>query len=149
MLRKTVLTTLACILVLFAASSAFAQSSFGEKWKSYDVKQKDAFMLGFASCVRLMCNDVASEWGKQSDVEAVKKKTAQCFNMYVGFNPATILTSMDEFYADPKNANIPFEGIYRITLMKLGGIKYDDILTKSRQYGAALKKSIDAEAKKQ
>lgn len=147
MSKKTVIMMFAFILILFAASSAFAQNDFGGKWKSYDVKQKDAFMLGFASSVRLLCNDVASGWGKQTDVQAIQKSSAQCFNMYVGFNPATILSTMDEFYADPKNANIPFEGIYRISLMKLGKVNYDDILAKSRQYGAALKKSIDAAPK--
>ncbi len=150
MLKRTLVLTALFLLVLGNAASALAQGgpSFAQAWNNQSDKEKDSFIRGVVSGVRILCMDITVGLGKASDPEHVNKQFRECFNSYVVDDPAKIITAMNELYADKKNAYIPFDGIYKIAGLKLSGQNVDKLLEQSRQYGEGLKKKLEKEAKK-
>ncbi len=150
MVKKTLVLTALFLLVLGNAASALAQNgpSFAQAWTSQSDKEKESFIRGVVSGVRILCMDITVGLGKAGDPEHVNKQFRECFNSYVVDDPATLLRTMDELYSDKKNAFIPFDGIYKIAGLKLSGQNVDKLLEQSRQYAEGLKKKIEKEVKK-
>ncbi|NMC48731.1 MAG: hypothetical protein GYA47_04780 [Desulfovibrio sp.] len=150
MVKKTLVLTALFLLVLGNAASALAQNgpSFAQAWSSQSDKEKESFIRGVVSGVRILCMDITVGLGKAADPEHVNKQFRECFNSYVVDDPATLIRTMNELYADKKNAFIPFDGIYKIAGLKLSGQNVDKLLEQSRQYAEGLKKKIEKEVKK-
>jgi len=151
MVRKTLLLTTLFLLVLGNAASALAQKpapSFATTWAAYSEKEKLCFFTGMATGVRIMCMDLTVGLGKDGDPEHINKQFRECFNNYVVAEPAKAIKTMDELYADKKNAFIPFDGMYKIVGLKLSGQNVDELLEQSRKYAEGLKKKLAQEVKK-
>jgi hypothetical protein len=150
MVKKTLLLTALFLLFLGNAASALAQSapSFAQTWAGYTEKEKHCFLTGMATGVRVLCTDITVGRGKEADPEHINKQFRECFNAYVISDPAKAVKTMDELYADKKNAFIPFDGIYKIAGLKINGQNVDTLLEQSRQYAEGLKKKLAQEVKK-
>lgn len=128
-------------------ASAVSSASFAHAWSSYSDKEKRSFLFGLATAVRIMCTDI-STMQKDAKGPAIENNFRECFNSYAGMDPATLVTAMDALYADSKNAMIPLDGAYKISLMKVRGDKVDDIIIQARKYGEGLKKEIEQQHQK-
>ncbi|QLA17450.1 hypothetical protein [Desulfolutivibrio sulfoxidireducens] len=150
MVKKTLILTALFLLVLGNAASALAQAgpSFAQAWSGQSDKEKESFIRGVVSGVRILCMDITVGLGKAADPENVNKQFRECFNAYVVDNPAKMIATMNELYADKKNAFIPFDGIYKIAGLKMNGQNVDKLLEQSRQYAEGLKKKLEKEVKK-
>ena len=150
MVKKTLILTALFLLVLGNAASAVAQGgpSFAQAWSGQSDKEKESFIRGVVSGVRILCMDITVGLGKAADPENVNKQFRECFNAYVVDNPAKMIATMNELYADKKNAFIPFDGIYKIAGLKMNGQNVDKLLEQSRQYAEGLKKKLEKEVKK-
>jgi len=120
-------------------------ASFGHTWKSFSAKEKEAFLIGVATAVQLTCEPLAIIKGKDNKPTIDEKRYAQCFNDFAGIDRVKVVSGMDDFYNDSKNIFIPLQGAYRLTIMKLRGIKIDDMLTEARKYGNAVRKKLEEE----
>lgn len=130
-----------------APAVSAGSATFAHAWTSNTEKEKRAFLFGLATAVRIMCTDLSSmqKDAKPQDIEA---NFRGCFNSYAGVEPDKIIEAMNALYADSKNAMIPIDGAYKISLMKIRGDKVDDIIVQSRKYGEGLKKEIDQQRQK-
>ncbi len=154
MAKKALILTALMVLFVFKAQASPAQNapakdvqSFGHTWATYAEKEKKSFLIGVATAVRMMCMDILSNQ-KDASPQTIETQARDCFNSYVGYEPEKIIATMNELYADSKNALIPLDGVYKIALMKLHGEKIDEVLAQARKYGEGLKKAIDQEMQK-
>lgn len=134
----------ACLVLpgpVLAAQSA-APGTFAHAWSNYTDKERQAFLFGLATAVRMMCTDIMTGQ-KGATAQTIETNFRDCFNSYAGIEPAQVISAMNGLYADPKNAMIPLDGMYKIALMKLRGDKIDEVLVQSRKYGEGLKKELD------
>jgi hypothetical protein len=144
------LVCLAFRIPAYAASPAPAAGgspSFAHAWSSYSDKEKRSFLFGLATAVRIMCTDVSS-MQKDAKGPAIEQTFRECFNSYAGMEPESLIAAMNALYADAKNAMIPLDGAYKISLMKVRGDKVDDIIIQARKYGEGLKKEIEQQRQK-
>ncbi|MFU2208847.1 hypothetical protein [Solidesulfovibrio sp. C21] len=153
MTRKALLLALFFVLVAFrvpafaaSAVSPAAGGTFAHAWTSYNDQEKRSFMFGLATAVRIMCTDVSSI-NKGAKPQEIEQHFRSCFNSYVGVDPGSVISAMNTLYADPKNAMIPIDGAYKISLMRLRGDKVDEIIVQSRKYGERIKQELDQQRK--
>ncbi|MYL82831.1 hypothetical protein GTA51_06735 [Desulfovibrio aerotolerans] len=133
-----------------AAAASFVGSgsgTFAHAWTSYSEKEKRSFLFGLATAVRIMCTDISS-MQKDAKGPAIEANFRECFNSYAGMEPERLIAAMNALYADSKNAMIPLDGAYKISLMQVRGDKVDDIIIQSRKYGEGLRKEIDQQRQK-
>jgi hypothetical protein len=130
-----------------AASTPAGAATFAHAWTSNTEKEKRAFLFGLATAVRIMCTDI-STMQKDAKPQDIENNFRGCFNSYAGMDPDQVVSAMNALYADSKNAMIPIDGAYKISLMKIRGDKVDDIIIQSRKYGEGLKKEIDQQRQK-
>ena len=123
-------------------------ASFAHSWTVYSDKEKRSFLFGLATAVRLMCTDLSSRQKDAKGGPGVEQTFRDCFNAYAGMDPDAVVSAMNALYADPKNAMIPIDGAYMISLMKVRGDKVDEIIVQARKYGEGLKKEIDQQRQK-
>ena len=123
-------------------------ASFAHSWTVYSDKEKRSFLFGLATAVRLMCTDLSTRQKDAKGGPGVEQTFRDCFNAYAGMDPDAVVSAMTALYADPKNAMIPIDGAYMISLMKVRGDKVDDIIVQARKYGEGLKKEIDQQRQK-
>ncbi len=144
MSKKALLLTILFVLVVFKAPALPAQAgaSFARTWTNYSEKEKTSFIFGLATAVRIMCTDI-STMQKDAKPQAIETNFRDCFNSYAGIEPERIIAAMNELYNDPKNAMIPIDGAYKISLMKVRGDKVDDIIVQARKYGEGLRKELE------
>lgn len=157
MSKKALLFAALFVLVVsrvpaFPASSAPAAASsgsatFAHAWTSNTEKEKRAFLFGLATAVRVLCTDI-STMQKDAKPQDIENNFRGCFNSYAGMEPDKVIDAMNALYADPKNAMIPIDGAYKISLMKIRGDKVDDVIVQSRKYGEGLKKEIEQQRQK-
>lgn len=129
-----------------AAPSA-GNGTFAHAWTNYTDKEKRSFLFGLATAVRIMCTDITT-MQKDAKGPAMEANFRECFNSYAGMEPERLVSAMNALYADPKNAMIPLDGAYKISLMQVRGDKVDDIIVQSRKYGEGLKKELDLQRQK-
>jgi len=150
MSKKALLLVALFVFVVFR-SPAFPASpdaaTFAHAWNNYSDKEKHAYLFGLATAVRIVCTDI-STIQKDAKMQDVEGKFRDCFNSYAGMDPDQIVGAMNSLYADSKNAMIPLDGAYRISLMKVRGDKVDDIIVQARKYGEGLKKELDQKRQK-
>lgn len=130
-----------------AAAPSAAGGTFAHAWTSYTEKEKRSFLFGLATAVRIMCTDI-STMQKDAKGPAMEANFRECFNSYAGMEPDRLVAAMNALYADSKNAMIPLDGAYKISLMQVRGDKVDDIIVQSRKYGEVLKKELDQQRQK-
>lgn len=123
-------------------------ASFAHSWTVYSDKEKRSFLFGLATAVRLMCTDLSTRQKDAQGGPGVEQIFRDCFNAYAGMDPDAVVSAMNTLYADPKNAMIPTDGAYMISLMKVRGDKVDEIIVQARKYGEGLKKEIDQQRQK-
>ncbi|EFL49920.1 conserved hypothetical protein [Solidesulfovibrio fructosivorans JJ]] len=153
MTRKALLFVLFFMLVAFrvpaysaSSVSAAGGKSFAQAWNSYSSGEKKSFLFGLATAVRIMCTD-ASTLQKDAKPQEIEQHFRNCFNSYVGVEPGRLIDAMNSLYADPKNAMIPIDGAYKISLMRLRGDKVDEVIVQSRKYGERIQQEIDQQRK--
>ena len=129
------------------AAATVSSASFAHAWSNYSDKEKRSFLFGLATAVRIICTDLSTVQ-KDAKGPAIENNFRDCFNSYAGMDPDTLVSAMNALYADPKNAMIPLDGAYKISLMKVRGDKVDDIIIQARKYGEGLKKEIDQQRQK-
>ena len=129
------------------AAAGNSSASFAHAWSSYSEKEKRSFLFGLATAVRIMCTDISS-MQKDAKGPAIENNFRECFNSYAGMDPSSLVSAMDTLYADSKNAMIPLDGAYKISLMRVRGDKVDDIIIQARKYGEGLKKEIEQQRQK-
>ena len=130
-----------------ASSVGSGSGTFAHAWTSYSEKEKRSFLFGLATAVRIMCTDISS-MQKDAKGPAIEANFRECFNSYAGMEPERLIAAMNALYADSKNAMIPLDGAYKISLMQVRGDKVDDIIIQSRKYGEGLRKEIDQQRQK-
>ena len=130
-----------------ASSVGSGSGTFAHAWTSYSEKEKRSFLFGLATAVRIMCTDISS-MQKDAKGPAIEANFRECFNSYAGMEPERLIAAMNALYADSKNAMIPLDGAYKISLMQVRGDKVDDIIVQSRKYGEGLRKEIDQQRQK-
>ena len=130
-----------------ASSVGSGSGTFAHAWTSYSEKEKRSFLFGLATAVRIMCTDISSVQ-KDAKGPAIEANFRECFNSYAGMEPERLIAAMNALYADSKNAMIPLDGAYKISLMQVRGDKVDDIIIQSRKYGEGLRKEIDQQRQK-
>lgn len=153
MSKKALLLVALFVFVVYRAPAFPASpaptgaATFAHAWTSYSEKEKKSFLFGLATAVRIMCTDISTmqKDAKPQDIEA---NFRGCFNAYAGMEPDKLVEAMNALYADSKNAMIPLDGAYKISLMKIRGDKVDEIIVQSRKYGESLKKEIDQQRQK-
>lgn len=133
--------------VAAAPSGGSGSGTFAHAWTSYTDKEKRSFLFGLATAVRIMCTDISS-MQKDAKGPAIEANFRECFNSYAGMEPERLVAAMNALYADSKNAMIPLDGAYKISLMQVRGDKVDDIIIQSRKYGEGLRKEIDQQRQK-
>jgi len=129
------------------AAPVSAGGTFAHAWTTYTDKEKRSFLFGLATAVRILCTDI-STMQKDAKGPAMEANFRECFNSYAGMEPDRLVSAMNSLYADPKNAMIPLDGAYKISLMQVRGDKVDDIIIQSRKYGEGLRKEIDQQRQK-
>lgn len=146
-MSKKALVLLVLLLFGFGAQGFAAPDSpsFGHTWKSFSPKEKEAFLIGIATAVQLTCEPLALVKGTNNKPKVDEKRYAQCFNDFAGIDRMKVVSAMDAFYKDSRNAFIPLSGAYRLTLMQLRGTKIDDLLVQARKYGNAVRKKLEEE----
>ena len=147
MSKKALLLAVLFVLVIFrvpafSASPAGGAATFAHAWTNYNDKEKRSFLFGLATAVRIMCTDITT-MKKDAKPQEIETAFRDCFNSYAGMEPDQVVSAMNALYADPKNAMIPLDGAYKISLMKVRGDKVDDIIIQSRKYGETLRKELD------
>jgi len=130
-----------------AAPVGSSSGTFAHAWTAYTDKEKRSFLFGLATAVRIMCTDI-STMQKDAKGPAMEATFRECFNSYAGMEPDRLVAAMNALYADSKNAMIPLDGAYKISLMQVRGDKVDDIIIQSRKYGEGLRKEIDQQRQK-
>ena len=130
-----------------APKASAGSGTFAHAWTNYTEKEKRSFLFGLATAVRIMCTDI-STMQKDAKGPAMEANFRECFNSYAGMEPDRLVSAMNALYADPKNAMIPLDGAYKISLMQVRGDKVDDIIVQSRKYGEGLKKELDMQRQK-
>ena len=131
-----------------ALAAGGGSATFAHSWSVYADKEKRSFLFGLATAVRLMCTDLSTRQKDAKGGAGVEQTFRDCFNAYAGMDPDAVVSAMNALYADPKNAMIPIDGAYMISLMKVRGDKVDDIIVQARKYGEGLKKEIDQQRQK-
>jgi hypothetical protein len=149
MSKKALLFAALFVLVVFrgpALAAAAGSGTFAHAWNNYSEKEKRSFLFGLATAARAICTDLTS---LQKDTKPQDMETTfrNCFNNYAGMEPDRVIAAMNALYADSKNAMIPIDGAYRISLMQVRGDKVDDIIIQSRKYGEGLKKQLEQQHK--
>lgn len=150
MSKKALLLVALFVLVVFrvpAFPAASGSATFAHAWTSYTEKEKRSFLFGLATAVRVMCTDL-STMQKDAKAQDIETGFRNCFNSYAGMEPDRVVEAMNALYGDAKNAMIPIDGAYKISLMKIRGDKVDDIIVQARKYGEGLKKEIDQQRQK-
>lgn len=146
MSKKALLLAALFVLVILPgpaqAAAAADSGTFAHAWNKYSPQEHHAFFIGLATAVRIMCTDFSAAQ-KGADAQTIEKNFRDCFNSYAGIDPEKVISAMNALYADPKNALIPLDGMYKIALMKVRGDKVDEVLVQSRKYGEKLKKELD------
>lgn len=146
MSKKALLLAVLFVFVILPgpalAAQANATGTFAHAWTNYNEKERRAFLFGLATAVRMMCTDIITGQ-KGATPQTIEKNFRDCFNAYAGIEPDQVISTMNGLYADPKNAMIPLDGMYKIALMKIRGDKIDDVLAQSRKYGEGLKKELE------
>ena len=130
-----------------ASSVGSGSGTFAHAWTSYSEKEKRSFLFGLATAVRIMCTDISS-MQKDAKGPAIEANFRECFNSYAGMEPERLIAAMNALYADSKNAMIPLDGAYKISLMQVRGDKVYDIIIQSRKYGEGLRREIDQQRQK-
>jgi hypothetical protein len=146
MSMKALLLAVLFVCVILPGPALAAQpapaGSFAHAWTNYNDKERRAFIFGLATAVRIMCTDITTAQ-KDASPQTIETNFRDCFNSYAGIDPEQVISAMNALYADPKNAMIPLDGVYKIALMKVRGDKIDDVLVQSRKYGEGLKKELE------
>jgi len=149
MSKKALLLVAMFVFVVFCApayAAAPSSATFAHAWGVYSDKEKKSFIFGLATAVRIMCTDI-STMQKDATPQTIETNFRECFNSYAGMDPDRIVAAMNALYADSKNAMIPLDGAYKISLMQVRGEKVDDIIVQSRKYGEGIKKELEQRQK--
>ncbi len=148
MSKKALLLVALFVLVVFRVPAfAAAPASFGHTWRGYTDKERESFLIGIVTAVQLTCEPLSLVKGQDDKPSVDQNRFKDCFNEFAGIDAPKVISAMNAFYADPKNAFIPLSGAYRISLMQIRGVKVDDLIVQARKYGDALKKKMDEEMK--
>lgn len=109
-------------------------SNFGQRWSAMTDKERDSFLEGMASAIRLVCtNAVFGQETKPVDMQAANKSFMECFAGVFPFKPGDIKSAMTSLYQDKNNNIIPYDIMYGMALLKVKGDPYEESLTRLRQ----------------
>jgi hypothetical protein len=151
MSKKTLLLVTLFVFVVFRipayAAGPGGENSFAHTWNSYSDKEKKSFLFGVATSARAICTDISS-MQKDASTQTIEATFRDCFNSYAGMEPDRVIAAMSALYADSKNALIPIDGAYKISLMQVRGDKVDEIIVQARKYGEGIKKELEQQRKK-
>jgi hypothetical protein len=135
-----------CRIPAYAAGPS-GDKTFAQAWTGYSDKEKRSFLFGVATSARAICTDI-STMQKDASAQTIETTFRDCFNSYAGVDPDRLIAAMTTLYNDPKNAMIPIDGAYKISLMQVRGDKVDEIIVQARKYGEGIKKELDQQRKK-
>lgn len=150
MARKALLFSLALILAL--AAPAWAQkksdpkapvavggqqstvSNFGQRWTAMTDKERDMFLEGMATALRMVCTTaVFTAEPKPKDMNEANKRFMECFSAQFPYKPWDIKNAMNALYQDKANNIVPYDIMYGMALLKVKGDPYEENLAKLRQ----------------
>jgi len=112
-------------------------ADFGTRWNSMSDKERDAFMEGYISALRLLCTNsvmtAAKQTNKTPDQQEIAKQFNTCMTANFPFPPSSVKEAMSALYQESANNHIPFDVMIGFAFEKAGNKPYEDDLAKLRQ----------------
>lgn len=109
-------------------------SNFGQRWTAMTDKERDTFLEGMATALRMVCTTaVFTAEPKPKDMTEANKRFIECFSAQFPYKPGDIKGAMNSLYQDKANNIVPYDIMFGMALLKLKGDPYEENLAKLRQ----------------